>query len=133
MRTRTYISGGKAVRCSDLSEPTTTVRAMGKTAQTFRCAECGWTTAKWVGRCGECQAWGTVAESGVSRSGITTSGPVTQPARPIGSVDLEVARSRPTGVDEFDRTLGGGLVQGAVVLLAGEPGVGKSKIGRAHV
>ncbi len=101
---------------------------MGKTAQTFRCAECGWTTAKWVGRCGECQAWGTVAESGGSRSGATTSGPVTQPARPIGSVDLEVARSRPTGVDEFDRTLGEGLVQGAVVLLAGEPGVGKSTL-----
>jgi DNA repair protein RadA/Sms len=53
---------------------------------------------------------------------------VTRPARPIGTVGLEAARSRPTGVDEFDRALGGGLVQGAVVLLAGEPGVGKSTL-----
>ncbi len=99
-------------------------------ASTNRCAECGWTTAKWVGRCGECQAWGTVEEvappGGAARS--TAPAPVTSPARPIAEVDVEVARARPTGVDELDRVLGGGLVPGAVVLISGEPGVGKSTL-----
>jgi DNA repair protein RadA/Sms len=54
--------------------------------------------------------------------------PVTAPARPIAEVDVEVARAQPTGVDELDRVLGGGLVPGAVVLLSGEPGVGKSTL-----
>ena len=56
------------------------------------------------------------------------AGPVTAPARPIGEVDARTARSFATGVDELDRVLGGGLVPGAVVLLAGEPGVGKSTL-----
>ena len=54
--------------------------------------------------------------------------PVTSPARPIAEVDVEAARAQPTGVDELDRVLGGGLVPGAVVLMAGEPGVGKSTL-----
>jgi DNA repair protein RadA/Sms len=100
---------------------------------TFRCAECGWQTIKWVGRCGECQAWGTVEETGVPRlvrAGIRAVGgaPPSVPARPIGQVDAAQASARPTGMDELDRVLGGGLVPGAVVLLAGEPGVGKSTL-----
>src|SRR5688572_4740651 len=101
---------------------------MAKTATIYRCAECGWSTARWVGRCGECRAWGTVEEAGTAKPRGVAPGPVTQAARPIGSVELEAARSRPTGVGEFDRVLGGGLVQGAVILLAGEPGVGKSTL-----
>jgi DNA repair protein RadA/Sms len=99
----------------------------------FRCAECGWQTIKWVGRCGECQAWGTVEETGLPRLvkvGIRAVGgaPPSIPARPIGQVDAAQASARPTGMDELDRVLGGGLVPGAVVLLAGEPGVGKSTL-----
>jgi DNA repair protein RadA/Sms len=112
-----------------------TLRAMAKssTCPAYRCAECGWQTAKWVGRCAECEAWGTVEESGVSRlvrAGLRTAGPgpVSAPALPIGEVDAEAARARPTGMDELDRVLGGGLVPGAVLLLAGEPGVGKSTL-----
>ena len=101
---------------------------MAKAAHVYRCAECGWSTGKWVGRCGECQAWGSVEQAGAPRSNLVAVGPVSQTARPIGSVDLEAARSRPTGVSELDRALGGGLVQGAVILLAGEPGVGKSTL-----
>jgi DNA repair protein RadA/Sms len=101
---------------------------MGKVAQVYRCVECGWTAAKWVGRCGECQAWGTVDEAGTSRPADVRPGVVSAPARPIGSVELMPARSQPTGVAEFDRALGGGLVHGAVSLLAGEPGVGKSTL-----
>ena len=94
----------------------------------YRCAECGWTSAKWVGRCGECQVWGSVDEVGVVRTRGVTAGPVSAPARPIVEVDVEDARARPTGVAELDRVLGGGLVPGGVVLLAGEPGVGKSTL-----
>jgi DNA repair protein RadA/Sms len=94
----------------------------------FRCTECGWATGKWVGRCGECQAWGTVDELGAPRVRTTAAGPVSSPARPILDVDVTLARSHPTGVGEFDRVLGGGLVPGAVVLVAGEPGIGKSTL-----
>jgi DNA repair protein RadA/Sms len=94
----------------------------------YRCAECGWTTGKWVGRCGECQAWGTVADTAAPAVRTTSAGPVSSAARPIGDVDVEAARAVPTGVGELDRVLGGGLVPGAVVLLAGEPGVGKSTL-----
>lgn len=94
----------------------------------FRCAECGWQTGKWVGRCGECQAWGSVEQIGQVRVRGATAGPVSSPARPIVEVGVEEARARPTGVDELDRVLGGGLVPGGVVLLAGEPGVGKSTL-----
>ncbi|MFC4057300.1 DNA repair protein RadA [Planomonospora corallina] len=95
----------------------------------YRCGECGWQTAKWVGRCGECQAWGTVEEES-ARGGVqvATGGAVSAPAVPIGQVKAEVARARTTGVPELDRVLGGGLVPGAVVLLAGEPGIGKSTL-----
>ena len=82
-----------------------------------------------MGRCGECQAWGTVAEVGVSSGPRTlAAAAVTTPAQPIGDVDLESARAVPTGVGEFDRVLGGGLVPGGVVLVAGEPGIGKSTL-----
>ncbi len=105
--------------------PALNVAGMAKVAQVYRCGECGWSTAKWVGRCAECQAWGSLDRA--AHQGIAP-GPVAHPARPIASVGLEAARSRPTGVGELDRALGGGLVQGAVVLLAGEPGVGKSTL-----
>jgi DNA repair protein RadA/Sms len=96
----------------------------------FRCEECGYAAAKWVGRCPECQAWGSVLEKSAAPAGLraVAAGPVSAPARPIGQVDVAAARARPTGVAELDRVLGGGLVPGAVVLLAGEPGVGKSTL-----
>jgi DNA repair protein RadA/Sms len=95
----------------------------------YRCVECGWSAAKWVGRCGECQAWGTVLEAGApSAAGVTKARLVSEPARPIGEISAETATSWPTGVDELDRVLGGGIVSGAVVLMAGEPGVGKSTL-----
>jgi len=102
-------------------------RAKPAARSTYRCAECGWETAKWVGRCGECQAWGSVAEAGAAQ-GRTPAGPVTAPAVPIGEVTAEASRSRSSGVAELDRVLGGGLVPGGAVLLAGEPGVGKSTL-----
>jgi DNA repair protein RadA/Sms len=95
-----------------------------------RCTECGYGSAKWVGRCPECQAWGTLQEVGAPAAGLraVSAGPVSAPARPIAEVELAGARAVPTGIEEFDRVLGGGLVPGAVLLVAGEPGVGKSTL-----
>jgi DNA repair protein RadA/Sms len=100
----------------------------GKDRAGYRCAECGWQSPQWVGRCGECQAWGTVDVVGSAAVRGVTAGPVSAPARPIVEVDVDAATARPTGVGELDRVLGGGLVPGGVVLLAGEPGVGKSTL-----
>lgn len=94
---------------------------------TYRCSECGWETGKWVGRCGECQAWGSVAEAAAAPT-RTAASPVTTRAVPIGEVSVEEAGFRTSGVPELDRVLGGGLVPGAAILLAGEPGVGKSTL-----
>jgi DNA repair protein RadA/Sms len=94
----------------------------------LRCTECGWTTVKWVGRCGECQAWGTVTEVGQRQVVRTAPTAPERPAVPIAAVDADQARASSTGVGEFDRVLGGGLVPGAVVLVAGEPGIGKSTL-----
>ena len=94
----------------------------------YRCTECGWSTVKWVGRCAECQAWGTMEEVGEHKARTTPARSIADPAKPIAQVDATQATSLPTGVGELDRVLGGGLVPGAVILLAGEPGVGKSTL-----
>src|SRR3954470_1590186 len=105
---------------------------MAKTAArerpAYRCSECGLEATKWVGRCPECQAWGTLAEVGARPGLAIAAGPVSAPARPIRDVAAEDAAHRPTGIAELDRVLGGGLVPGSVLLLAGEPGVGKSTL-----
>jgi DNA repair protein RadA/Sms len=80
-----------------------------------------------VGRCGECQAWGTVAEVTGARK-MAPAGVVAEAPRPITEFSAEPAGTRSTGVGELDRVLGGGIVEGAAVLLAGEPGVGKSTL-----
>ncbi len=102
----------------------------------YSCTECGWTSVKWVGQCGECQAWDTMREGtagggkglgsvkSVKASVIVSS----SAAKPITQISTESVASRSTKVAEFDRVLGGGLVPGAVVLLSGEPGVGKSTL-----
>jgi len=98
------------------------------TRPAYRCEDCGLEVAKWVGRCPECQAWGTVLELGARPGLAIVAGPVSAPALPIADVPARGAQHRPTGESEFDRVLGGGLVPGSVVLVAGEPGVGKSTL-----
>ena len=97
----------------------------------YRCTECGWTSAKWVGRCGECQQWGTVVEAatstGISSPAVTPLAP-SRSARPITEIDTRETPRRTSGIGEFDRVLGGGIVPGAAILLSGEPGVGKSTL-----
>src|SRR4029453_4153238 len=92
------------------------------------CTECGWRSTRWVGRCGECQTWGSVVTDGMPKpSQISSSVPATK-AVPIGTVSAKLATHARTGVAELDRVLGDGLVPGVAVLLAGEPGVGKSTL-----
>ena len=121
------------MRFAPLSAALSTVLVMSKTARpAYQCSECGWTSAKWVGRCGECQAWGSVAEALMIRTAArqvrAEAGPVTTAAVPIAQVSVESSTFRSSGVPELDRVLGGGLVPGAAILLAGEPGVGKSTL-----
>ena len=115
--------------------PPKTLAAPGRGAAKggYRCSDCGATAARWVGRCRECQAWGTLTEAvtATQTSGLRagmTAGAVTTAARPVAQIDLRSASHVPTGIGELDRVLGGGLVPGSVVLLAGEPGVGKSTL-----
>lgn len=103
------------------------------------CTECGYSSPKWLGRCPECGAWGTLQEqssapaASLSRSpGLSAGAPrgLAPPsaAQPITKITASSAYRRPSGISELDRVLGGGVVPGSVVLLSGEPGVGKSTL-----
>ena len=102
---------------------------MARTVRTAHaCTECGAASPRWVGRCPSCGAWNTLVEEVLERSApARASGPVAAPV-PITEVAAQTGAHRPTGVEELDRVLGGGLVPGSVVLLAGEPGIGKSTL-----
>jgi DNA repair protein RadA/Sms len=105
---------------------------MPKTATTFACTECGWSTSKWVGRCAECGEWNTVVEAATPSGVLRAVNPVAiggaRRARPIVEIEADAASHWPSGIVEFDRVLGGGIVPGAAILLSGEPGVGKSTL-----
>lgn len=106
---------------------------MAKTSSAYACTECGWQTSKWVGRCGECQQWGTVVERAAGGATLARTTRATLPsagreARPITELVGDAVRHRPTGIGELDRVLGGGVVPGAAILFSGEPGVGKSTL-----
>jgi DNA repair protein RadA/Sms len=104
---------------------------VAKARSQYHCSECRHVTAKWVGRCLECGAWGSVDEvavlSAVRGSTRGVVGP-SSAAIPISSVEPDGTRHCPTGIGELDRVLGGGVVPGSVTLLAGDPGVGKSTL-----
>ena len=98
----------------------------------FVCAECGATTSRWVGKCPDCGAWNSMEETVQSpepaRSG---SGAVPAPRSPavrLSELETPSYIRSGTGMGELDRVLGGGLVEGSVVLISGEPGIGKSTI-----
>ena len=106
-----------------------------RAATEHACSGCGARTARWFGRCPQCGEFGTVAEVRVARPvavpearDATAWATPLRPARPVTEVVFERTARVPSGVGEFDRVVGGGLVGGQVVLLAGEPGVGKSTL-----
>lgn len=92
----------------------------------FVCRECGAHAPRWMGRCGSCGAWGTVNEQLPASVAPIRAGAVT-PVR-LGDAGESPAPRTGTGIDELDRVLGGGLVEGSLVLIGGEPGIGKSTL-----
>lgn len=104
---------------------------MAKSQVRFVCRDCGGVSAKWLGRCPDCEGWNTFDEEVVSRapSGAKRDRPaVFTPPRPITEVVVGEHHRHETGIGEFDRVLGGGIVPGSVVLIGGDPGIGKSTI-----
>ncbi|KAB3519835.1 DNA repair protein RadA [Corynebacterium sp. zg254] len=105
-----------------------------KTRSVFHCTSCGHQLSKWMGRCPSCGEWGTLEEkqtltsSGGTSGGASRSLVPTSPAQPVTQIDPTTATHKPTGIAELDRVLGGGIVPGSAILLAGEPGVGKSTL-----
>ncbi|MEM8922420.1 MAG: DNA repair protein RadA [Actinomycetota bacterium] len=101
---------------------------MAKRRRSFVCRECGAQHAAWTGRCPSCRAWASVeevAEAPAERRSVTGS---EAGAVPLASFAVDTTLPTPTGLDEVDRVLGGGLTPGSVTLLGGEPGVGKSTL-----
>ncbi|KFI41352.1 DNA repair protein RadA [Bifidobacterium angulatum] len=115
---------------------------MAKTSVQYLCSECGWSGPKWVGRCPECGQWGTVeefhearpaarsrtAEPGRTSRTKASDAIASSAATAITDVATDSVERVATGFQEFDRVLGGGIVPGSVVLIAGEPGIGKSTL-----
>jgi DNA repair protein RadA/Sms len=103
---------------------------MAKTAKRHRCIDCGSTTARWAGRCPTCGEWNTLVEEAQLGPLVRAIDSLDLASMPVllRSVDVSEAVPVPTGVDEFDRVLSGGLVPGSVTLLGGEPGIGKSTL-----
>lgn len=99
---------------------------MARTKKAYVCTQCGSHSVKWQGQCPECGAWNTLSQTAV------TSGAGERPRGPepsiLGDLSEDPGLRHPTGFGEFDRVLGGGLVPGSVVLLGGDPGVGKSTL-----
>ncbi|MBA0916381.1 MAG: DNA repair protein RadA [Nitrosomonadaceae bacterium] len=102
---------------------------MAKSKSTYSCNECGGQTLKWQGQCPHCQAWNTLIEI-VSEKSTSRFTPVSETShvQSLSMVDDGEEERYSTGVTEFDRVLGGGLVHGGVVLLGGDPGIGKSTL-----
>src|SRR5437660_213593 len=103
---------------------------MAKPKTAYACTECGGRSSKWQGQCPHCGAWNTLVET-VATPAATRFHAVAGAAgevRQLSTVEARVDPRSPTGMEEFDRVLGGGLVPGAVVLLGGDPGIGKSTL-----
>ena len=117
---------------------------MAKSETTFLCSDCGWSGEKWYGRCPNCGEWGTVNEyhppkntlshsknsHSVQRSSllVTNSDDLVHRVTDFTDNNLKSQMRLQTGFAEFDRVLGGGIVSGSVILIAGEPGIGKSTL-----
>jgi DNA repair protein RadA/Sms len=105
---------------------------MAKEKTVYTCSECGGTSPKWLGKCTACHAWNTLIESVADNAAPTKNrfASLTAAAPVLALCDIEATDfdRTPTGQDELDRVLGGGIVEGGVVLIGGDPGIGKSTL-----
>ena len=106
---------------------------MGKVKTEYVCQSCGYSSVKWLGRCPGCENWNTLVEERMYEP--ATSSPArtfidvdSSSPSPLTDVDTSIQSRHPTGMEEFDRVLGGGMVRGGVVLVGGDPGIGKSTL-----
>ncbi len=105
---------------------------MAKEKNVYVCSECGGSTPRWLGQCPHCKAWNTLVETVAEPAGGARHRfqalAKTQPVATLSTIEATEVERLPTGVDELDRVLGGGLVAGGVVLIGGDPGIGKSTL-----
>ncbi len=106
---------------------------MAKSKSLYICSECGYESAKWYGKCPGCGEWNTMNEQVVSVSAGSSkakrsSGAYAAKVMRLNEISGDIERRISTGVSEFDRVLGGGIVEGSLVLISGDPGIGKSTI-----
>ncbi|MEA3317097.1 MAG: DNA repair protein RadA, partial [Bacteroidota bacterium] len=102
---------------------------MAKLKTVYICQECGIEVSKWVGRCPSCGAWNSIVEHKVSKSNKSkTTDAYHEKSKPqlISDIKLNSEHRIISGINEFDRIIGGGFVPGSVILIGGEPGIGKS-------
>ncbi|MGY4831437.1 DNA repair protein RadA [Sphaerotilaceae bacterium SBD11-9] len=103
---------------------------MSKPKSIYTCSECGGTSPKWLGKCPHCNAWNTLVE-GVAEAPSKhryQSLAAAQPVATLSEIEASDVDRQPTTLDELDRVLGGGIVAGGVVLIGGDPGIGKSTL-----
>lgn len=104
---------------------------MAKLKSLYVCSECGYESAKWYGKCPGCGEWNTMSEEipvSASSKGNKKLSASVQPVLRLNEITGNVEKRISTGINEFDRVLGGGIVQGSLVLIGGDPGIGKSTI-----
>ena len=101
---------------------------MAKAQKVYVCQECGAKSPKWLGQCPSCEAWNTFVEEKVEESTNAPNIVISSPAQPLMSVVSAGDKRLPTEISEFDRICGGGLVAGQVLLVGGDPGIGKSTL-----
>ncbi|MEO7390755.1 MAG: DNA repair protein RadA [Ramlibacter sp.] len=105
---------------------------MAKEKTSFTCTECGGSSPRWLGKCPHCEAWNTLIET-VSEAAAGNRNRFASLAKPsevaaLANIEVSEIERTPTGIGELDRVLGGGMVEGGVVLIGGDPGIGKSTL-----